>query len=415
MNLLRRFVLAGALATATDVGLLLALRFWAGWSVPLADAVAVAAATAVSWILHSLLTLPRDPSKRWFSNNPGRYLGTAGVALVVDVAVITMLDQLLAPGWWAALLVIKLPALTVALLVRSANYRRAMFTEVRQDQARRVPRPSAPGGPRLSVVVPAYREVDRIADTVRRLRSELGAVAAAGGLEVVVVDDGSDDDTAAAARAAGADIVVEQRPNRGKGAAVRAGALVATGRTVAFTDADLSYAPAQLVGLLTAVEDGSDVVVGSRQHTDTLTVVRAGRLREVGGRLVNVLTGIVLLGRYRDTQCGIKAMRSDVALLLFGQSQVDGFAFDVELFHLVERYRLTLSEVPVEVVNSSRSTVHVVRDASRLVRDLFAIRRAARAGRYDVADEALPPTLSAGVEEPPGPGGAGRGPARTQH
>jgi dolichyl-phosphate beta-glucosyltransferase len=133
---------------------------------------------------------------------------------------------------------------------------------------------------------------------------------------------------------------------------------------VAFTDADLSYAPHQILRLLDGVEAGWDVVVGSRRHVQTRTVVRAGRLREVGGRIINMLTGIVLLGRYRDTQCGLKAMRSDVGRLVFSHARIDGFAFDVEVFHLVERYRLSMLEVPVEVVNSSRSTVNVARDAT---------------------------------------------------
>jgi len=119
---------------------------------------------------------------------------------------------------------------------------------------------------RLSVVVPAYAEADDIGATIARLRDELGGLD--GGLEIVVVDDGSPDDTAAAARASGADQVIEQRPNRGKGAAVRAGVLAATGRTVAFTDADLSYSPDQLRVLLEQVEAGWDVVVGSRRHPE---------------------------------------------------------------------------------------------------------------------------------------------------
>ena len=50
----------------------------------------------------------------------------------------------------------------------------------------------------------------------------------------------------------------------------------------------------------------------------------------------------MLLGQYRDTQCGLKAFRSDVAQLIFAHARVDGFAFDVEVFHLVERYGLSL-------------------------------------------------------------------------
>ena len=116
---------------------------------------------------------------------------------------------------------------------------------------------------------------------VRRLRAELEPLAADGGLEILVVDDGSTDGTAAEAAAAGATVVVHPE-NRGKGAAVRSGVLVARGRTIVFTDADLAYPPDQIAGLVDLVEEGWDVVVGSRRHTDTTTLVRARRAP--GGR-----------------------------------------------------------------------------------------------------------------------------------
>lgn len=265
--------------------------------------------------------------------------------------------------------------------VRARTHRRdrieyAMVT--RQD------RPAPPGTVRLSVVVPAFRE-ERIGSTIERLRHDLAKVADEGGLELIVVDDGSHDGTADRAEQAGADLVLRQPVNRGKGAAVRAGMLAAHGRAVAFTDADLSYSPDQLLGLLEQVEEGWDVVVGSRRHTDTTTLVKAGQLREIGGRVINWLTTLVLLVHHRDTQCGLKAFRGDVAKLIFSHSNVDGFAFDVEVFHLVERYGLSLTEVPVRVENSNRSTVKVVRDALRLVRDLFKIRAWGRLGVYDLA------------------------------
>jgi len=156
----------------------------------------------------------------------------------------------------------------------------------------------------------------------------------------------------------------------------------ARGRSLAFTDADLAYSPDQLLSLLDRLEAGWDVVVGSRHHPGARALARAPRLREVGSRLINLATMALLLGQYRDTQCGLKGFRSDVAGLLFGQSRVDGFAFDVELFHLAERYELSLAEVPVVVTYSERSTVRVARDAWRLVRDLARIRGWAKAGAY---------------------------------
>jgi len=392
MNLLRRFTLVGLTATVVDVALLLVLRDRVGLAVWLADAIAVAVATAISWILHGLVTFPDDPTRRWY-RHAGQYTRVATISLLVDVAVVSALYALLRPGWWGALLLIKVPALLCAFGVRTVNYRDAMFVAVREDQSEPIARPPATGSHRLSVVVPAFDESDRIAGSVAEIRLALAEVAKDGGLEIVVVDDGSSDDTAAVATRAGADLVIRQGANLGKGAAVRAGVLAARGRVVAFTDADLSYTPDQILLLLEGVERGWDVVVGSRQHVDTRTVVRAGRLREVGGRIINVLTGLVLLGRYRDTQCGLKAMRSDVGRLIFGHARIDGFAFDVEVFALIERYRVTLSEIPVEVVNSSRSTVNVARDALRLIRDLFRIRRWARLGYYEADLGALPARL----------------------
>jgi len=255
---------------------------------------------------------------------------------------------------------------------------------LRADLDLRRERPPAPGRQRVSVVIPAFRESGRIAHTVREIRSTLTVWAGPDGLEIIVVDDGSPDDTEMEATMAGADLVIRHEHNRGKGAAVRTGLLAASGRCVVFTDADLSYSPDQIPELVERIERGWDVVVGSRRHTETTTLVRAGHLREVGGRIINLLTRAVLLGQYRDTQCGLKAFRSDVAQLIFSHTFVNGFAFDVEVFHLVERYHLSLTEVPVRIENSGRSTVRVLRDGFRLVRDLFRVRQWSVEGRYDL-------------------------------
>jgi putative flippase GtrA len=382
-TILRRFARIGLVATVADVGLLLALARGAGWPVLAADAVAISVAACVSFLAHRAITFADDPSVRWV-RAPVVFVVTAVLGGVLDVAVLGLTTRLLDTDGPVALLVAKVPALALAALFRVRVYRTVLFDEVRADVAARVPRDPPPGRYRLSVVVPAYREAEQIAATLSRLREELAAAVPGGQLELVVVDDGSGDATADAARAAGADHVLVHPVNRGKGAAVRTGVLAAHGRTVAFTDADLAYPPGQIVRLLEEVEDGWDVVVGSRRHTDTTTLVRARRLREVGGRVINRFTHAVLLGNYRDTQCGLKAFRSDIALLLFGKSRVDGFAFDVELFHLVERYHLSLTEVPVEVANTGRSTVRVARDGLRLLRDLLRILRDGRRGTYDL-------------------------------
>jgi len=237
-------------------------------------------------------------------------------------------------------------------------------------------------GPRLSVVVPAFGEEGRIAATVERLRADLDEPA--GALEVVVVDDGSPDATAEAARAAGADRVVDLATNQGKGAAVRAGVACTRGHVVAYTDADLAYPPAQILGMAEVLVAGADVVIGNRRDPASTTVVAASTLRDVGGRAVNLLTRAVLHGRYADTQGGLKVFDGEVARALLPRGRIDGFAFDVELLAIAERWGLHIEQVPVEVAHSGTSTVRVGPDALRLVTDLARIHQGLRQGVYEV-------------------------------
>lgn len=366
----RRFAGVTSTVTAIDIGTLALLRR-AGAGVPVADAASVALASIASWRLHRSLTLADDPRLRWVGQ-PLLFAGAAVAAGAVDVAVTTAVARR------APLALAKPVGIATAAAVRVVAYRAVLLTDTRRDLGSvRRGRPPAEGAHRMTVVVPAYGEADRIAGTVARLQETLGDL----DVEVLVVDDGSVDDTASVAEAAGARVVrLEQ--NRGKGAAVRAGVLAATGRTIAFTDADLAYDPAHLRALLEAVEEGWDVVVGNRWHPESEAGVQP-LLRRLSSRLFNLLTATVLLGQYRDTQCGLKAFRADAARQVFGRTRLDGFAFDVEVLHLVERDRLSLTELPVAVAHDGRSTVQVRRAAVEMMRDLARVRRWAAEGRYD--------------------------------
>ncbi len=369
---LRLFAIVGLMATFLDVAILVALE--PTLPVTVADGLALTVAALVSYSFNRRITFRETPRARWV-RHPGTFAIVAGVAGLIDLAVLS-LGLALGVG----LLVAKLVAVGAAAVVRWSAYRWVLFTEVRREMGERHDRPPAPGRFRLSVVVPAYNEGDQIEATIVTLRTELAGVVGSD-LEILVVDDGSADDTAARARQAGA-TVVEQPQNMGKGAAVRAGVLAAEGRSVVFTDADLAYPASMIPPMLEGLESGWDVVVGSRRHEETTTLVKARRIRELGGRAVNLLTHLVLLGHFRDTQCGIKGFRSDIGKALFERTTINGFAFDVEVFLIAEQDRYSLTEVPVKVENRQGSSVRLVRDTSRLLRDLFRIRRAAGKGAY---------------------------------
>ena len=383
-NRIQRFTIVGAAATVVDVGLLLWLLS-KGAHRMYADMVSVSAAGVVSHLLHRLVTLSNNPGRRWYERFAGSYFSALFGSLAMDVVVFTVAMDVVDDRSTISVLACKALALLAAVTVRRSAYRSILGHAIRSAQQTPTARLHAEDGPRLSVIVPAFREADRIGTTLEAIRRELTFDDEDGveqTLEIVVVDDGSTDDTTAQAQAAGADQVITLPENKGKGAAVRAGMLAATGRTRAFIDADLAYSPDQILGLLERVEDGWDVVVGSRGHTSTTTLVKAGRLREIGSRVVNLLTSVALLGQYRDTQCGLKAFSADAAERIFSVARIDRFAMDIEVIFLVERLGLTLHEVPVTVTNSERSTVHVVRDTARLLRDVVRIRVLAKNGTY---------------------------------
>lgn len=369
---LGRFIAVGVVATVIDVGVAVGLSGSAGRL--LADLLALSLAAVIARYLHARVTLRGDELDRWI-RQPSVFAATALVAATIDLAIFVGVDSL---GDWTA----KLVAVGAAAIVRAGFHRAVLFRHVRREQGDPIDRPAPAGSVRLSLVIPAYKEEGRISETIAQVRTGLAIYHDAGDLEIVVVDDGSNDATARVAREAGADQVLVQPQNRGKGAAVRAGVAAANGRTIAFTDADLAYSPDQLVAFVDAVESGYDVVIGNRHHDDTTTVQKTSTLRSLGSRVVNMAANLLLLGNYRDTQCGCKAFRADVAKLVLGAGRVDGFAFDLEILHLVERYGFTMRELPVEVVNSDTSTVSAVRDGLLVLGDILRVRRASRRGHY---------------------------------
>lgn len=370
---LRLFVLVGLLATTVDVAALLVLR--PKLELVPADLAALALAAALAYLLNRHLTFRGERSARWV-RRPLLFAATALLAGAVDLGVLWALERL-----GLVLVLSKLGAVAMAAVVRWVAYRRILFSQVRRELSERVDRPPAPGELRVSVIIPAYNEGSLIDDTVAAVAGALGRRLEPADYEILVMDDGSTDDTASRAAAAGATVHTLDA-NRGKGAAVRAGMLRARGRAVVFTDADLAYSPDLVLDVVDQVEQGWDVVVGSRRHDDTNTLVRARRLRELGGRVINFLTQLVLLGNFHDTQCGLKGFRSDVAQAIFERTRIDGFAFDVEVFLIAEQDHLSLTEIPVAVTNRAGSSVRIVGHTLELVIDLFRIRRWAGEGRY---------------------------------
>jgi dolichyl-phosphate beta-glucosyltransferase len=212
--------------------------------------------------------------------------------------------------------------------------------------------------PALSVVVPALNEEERLPRTLERIASHLGR--SPGAWEVLVVDDGSRDRTAARAAAAGA-TVLRNETNRGKGFAVRRGMLAARGARRLMTDADLSTPIEEVDRLGARMDEGHDVVVGSRALPGSRIEVRQPWYRENSGRLFNLFVRALAVPGVMDTQCGFKLFSAAAARDVFSSARLDGFSFDVEALFLARKKGYRIVEVPVVWRNDAASRVSLLR------------------------------------------------------
>lgn len=236
--------------------------------------------------------------------------------------------------------------------------------------------------PRLSVIIPAYNEAQRLPRTLDAILGLLDARQEP--FEIIVVDDGSTDDTVAVVRRTGrASVhVVCNDANRGKGFSVRRGMLVAQSPLRLMTDADLSTPIEELLPLEAALRDGADIAIGSRALSASRIEVHQPWYREWMGRVFNRVVRVLAVGGISDTQCGFKLFSAAAAEACFGAARLDGFSFDVEALFVARRRGLTIAEVPVVWRNDAASRVSTFRGFLAFL-DVARIRLNAWRGLYD--------------------------------
>jgi dolichyl-phosphate beta-glucosyltransferase len=238
-----------------------------------------------------------------------------------------------------------------------------------------------------SIVIPAYNEGARLGATLEKV---LGYVRAQGWnaeVEVIVVNDGSRDNTAELVRGfAARDPVlrlVENPGNRGKGYAVRNGMLKARGEIVVFSDADLSSPIEEMPTLLAALAAGADIAIGSRWLKAELQTQRQSPLRQLFGRIFNLLNRIILGLRFKDTQCGFKAFTRRAAQTILPLQRIERWGFDPEILFLARKFGFRVEEVAVLWGHSGDTRIHPLLDGARMFQEMLRIRWYDLTGKYD--------------------------------
>ena len=241
--------------------------------------------------------------------------------------------------------------------------------------------------PYLSVVIPAFNEEPRIGATLERAYGYLSRCGYP--FEIVVVDDGSRDGTirvaeAFASRSPGIRIVLNDM-NRGKGFSVRHGVEEARGEYVLFSDADLSTPIEDVEKLFPKLtSEGFGIAIGSRSIRGADVRIHQPWYRELMGKIYNKIVRACALRGFKDTQCGFKLFRADVARRIFAKQRIERFSFDVEALYLARKYGYRIAEVPVTWYDSPRSRVSIASAPLRMFLDVLKIRYYDLKGCYKI-------------------------------
>ncbi|MEO1715693.1 MAG: glycosyltransferase [Planctomycetota bacterium] len=231
----------------------------------------------------------------------------------------------------------------------------------------------------LSVVIPMYRESARIVPTVQDVIATLRDRRTPS--EVVLVDDGSTDDTVETVQPFLTDAgdgsiervtLVRFEKNRGKGAAVRAGLAEARGDWRLMMDADNAARVAEVDKLLAHANGNVGLVAGSRSADGA--IVEAQGFRKLTGLIFKVALLALGLRLAKDTQCGFKLYRADVAEAIAKHGIEDRFAFDLEHLLLTQRLGTRVKEVGIRWQHIDGSQVSPIVDGIKMLYQAACIR-----------------------------------------
>ena len=225
---------------------------------------------------------------------------------------------------------------------------------------------------KLSIIIPCYNESQDIVKNVEIVKNYLREKAI--DHELILVNDGSKDNTKEVIESIPDVKALSYDINRGKGGAVKYGIENATGDYVLFMDADLST-DISAIEEVVKLAPNYDVILGSRHAKGSVIKKKQPALRVFIGWCCRQLVNMKFHTKLKDTQCGFKAMRTDVAKKIVEKQLINNFAFDVEYIYITRLNNLSMYELGITWSDDRGSTVSPFKSSVKFFKDIHFIKR----------------------------------------
>ena len=202
----------------------------------------------------------------------------------------------------------------------------------------------------LSVIMPCYNEGNEIYKNLLKTSKIISKITKC--YEIICVDDGSSDNSYSEIKRARKNdkhiIALTYSHNRGKGYALKFGTSKAKYNFITFLDADLELSPTFIKKYLKIMnQENSDVVIASKMHKDS--VINYPFRRKVISLGYYLFLKLLFNLKIKDTQTGLKLFKANVLKEIMPLLETDGFAFDIELLVLINKYGYKIVDAPIKL------------------------------------------------------------------
>lgn len=230
----------------------------------------------------------------------------------------------------------------------------------------------------LSLVIPAYNEEKKIERDIRKAfsffkKANLNA-------EVIVSTDGVTDQTNT--------IVIKlqkefkelklliEKEKIGKGAAIRKGVKIATGKYIMFADAGLCVPFIFIKDGIKKLEENFDCALASRGSKKSIIINAQPLYRKIGSKVFGIIVRHVIgiPSNIKDTQCGFKLYKNEVAKKLFNNLKTDCFMFDIELILMAKKEKYKIAQFPVQWSNDPDTKFNPIYGSIKNLKELYKIK-----------------------------------------